>query len=117
MSDFTPHGFCLAWDPELLWLTVLGHAATACAYFGIPITMIASIRQIRMVPAWLLAMFALFILLCGVSHVMEIVALWVPVYWGLAIEVMMTAVTSMATLYFLPLGIIQMLERQRVEDD
>ena len=38
--------------------------------------------------------------------------LWIPLYWALAIEVFATAVTSLATLYFLPLPIAQILERQ-----
>src|SRR5215471_7582870 len=111
-SQFTPHGFCLAWDPPLLWLTVIGHLATAFAYFAIPLMMLAAIRMIRAVPGWLLAMFAAFIFLCGLSHIFEVLVLWVPQYWGLAIAVFMTAVVSLATLYFLPVGIAQILERQ-----
>jgi hypothetical protein len=110
--EFTPHGFCLAWEPELLWLTVIGHLATAFAYFGIPFMLLASIKRVFAVPAWLLVMFAAFILLCGLSHLLEILIIWQASYWWLAIEVMVTAVVSLATLYFLPLGIAQILERQ-----
>jgi hypothetical protein len=110
--EFTPHGFCLAWDPPLLWLTVIAHAATAFAYFGIPFMLLASIRRIgQIVPWWLLVFFAAFIFLCGLSHVFEIMVLWVPAYWPLALEVTATGIVSLATLYLLPLGIVQILER------
>lgn len=110
----TPHGFCLAWDPPLLWLTVIGHLATAFAYFGIPAMLLASLKLRRdAVPHWLTAMFAAFIFLCGLSHVLEVVVLWEPDYWALAFEVAATALVSLATLYFLPIGIAQILERQR----
>lgn len=112
MSDFTPHGFCLAWDPQLLWLTVIAHAGTAFAYFGIPMILLgAAVTRILIVPRWLLAMFAAFIFLCGTSHVLEIVTLWYPIYWTEAIEVLATAGVSLMTLYFLPLGIVQIARR------
>jgi hypothetical protein len=110
--EFTPHGFCLAWDPPLLWLTLLGHAMTAFAYFGIPFMLLAAVRRIFAVPAWLLGLFAAFIFLCGLSHVLEIVVLFIPVYWALTIEVMATAGVSLTTLYFLPLAIVQIRDLQ-----
>jgi len=111
-SQFTPHGFCLAWDPPLLWLTVIGHLATAFAYFAIPLMMLAAIRMIRAVPGWLLAMFAAFIFLCGLSHIFEVLVLWVPAYWTLAFGVFVTAIVSLGTLYSLPIGIAQIIARQ-----
>jgi hypothetical protein len=112
-SQFTPHGFCLAWESKLLWLTVIGHLSTAFAYFGIPFMMLAASQAIWAVPRWLLGMFAAFIFLCGLSHIFEVLVLWVPDYWALAVEVFLTAVVSLATLYFLPIGIAQILERQQ----
>jgi hypothetical protein len=112
MQQFTPHGYCLAWDPDLLWLTVIGHLGTAFAYFGIPCMLLLTSREVLAVPRWLGALFAAFIFLCGLSHLLEVLVLWVPDYWELAIEVFLTAIVSLATLYFLPLGIVQILERQ-----
>ena len=113
MSEFTPHGFCLAWEPQLLWLTIIAHAGTALAYFGIPLMLLAaSITRVLVIPRWLLAMFAVFILACGVSHLLEILVLWYPYYWALAIEVSATALISLTTLYVLPLGVVHIRRRE-----
>lgn len=116
--EFTPHGFCLAWEPGLLWLTVMAHALVAFAYFGIPVMLVGAVPRLRaIVPDWLLLLFAVFIFLCGLSHILEILVLWVPAYWTLADEVLATAVASLATLYFLPLGVAQILHRHSRRDD
>ncbi len=33
MPQLTPHGFCLAWTPALLWLHVVSDAAIAASYY------------------------------------------------------------------------------------
>jgi hypothetical protein len=66
----------------------------------------ASITRVLVIPRWLLAMFAVFILACGVSHLLEILVLWYPYYWLLAIEVSATALISLTVLYLLPLGVV-----------
>ena len=35
-SMFSPHGICLLWEPELIWLHVASDAIIAVAYFSIP---------------------------------------------------------------------------------
>ena len=35
-SMFSPHGICLLWEPELIWLHVFSDAVIAIAYFSIP---------------------------------------------------------------------------------
>jgi two-component system, NtrC family, sensor kinase len=112
-SQFTPHGFCLAWQPGLLWITVIAHAMTAYAYFGIPFMLALSMKSLAVIPHWLLALFGVFILLCGVSHVLEILAIWIPDYWWIAIEVGLTGLVSLLTLFLLPAGIEQILHRAR----
>ena len=39
-SMFSPHGICLLWEPELIWLHVASDAVIAAAYFSIPIARI-----------------------------------------------------------------------------
>ena len=77
-----PHGFCFLWNPGLLWLNVISDSLIALTYFLIPI---ALIRTLRKRDAFrfnaVVACFAGFIILCGVTHVMEVVTLWHPVYW------------------------------------
>jgi hypothetical protein len=35
-SDLSPHGFCLLWRPELIWLHVGSDLIIAASYFSIP---------------------------------------------------------------------------------
>jgi hypothetical protein len=32
-DNFIPHGFCLAWDPALVWLHVISDSVIALAYY------------------------------------------------------------------------------------
>jgi len=114
MNVFTPHGFCLAWDPAVLWLTIAGDAGIAFAYFGIPFMLLLSLRwRQHAVPWWLTLIFALFILACGLSHVAAIVTLWYPWYWVEAIEKAVTAAISLVALYMLPVAMMHIRELQK----
>jgi hypothetical protein len=77
-----PHGFCFLWKPELLWLHVLSDSLIALAYFLIPIALIRIVRKRKDIPFnAIFFCFAAFIVACGITHVMEVVTLWQPVYW------------------------------------
>ena len=97
-----PHGFCFLWNPGLLWLNVISDSLIALTYFLIPI---ALIRILRKRDAFrfnaVVACFAGFIILCGVTHVMEVVTLWHPVYWVSGSLKACTAAISILTLVLL----------------
>jgi diguanylate cyclase (GGDEF)-like protein len=101
---FLPHGYCFLWQPNLLWLHVISDAAIALAYYSIPIGLWILIRKRRDLPLhWVLGMFSAFIVLCGTTHVIEIVNVWVPVYWIAGGVKAATAVVSLMTaLLFVP---------------
>ena len=95
-----PHGHCYLWQPVTLWLNVGSDGLIAAAYFAIPVSLYSLVRR-RMTdipfPAIFL-MFAAFILLCGMTHVLEIWTVWEPQYrLGGALK-LMTGLVSMATL-------------------
>ncbi|TLU71250.1 PAS domain-containing sensor histidine kinase [Lichenicoccus roseus] len=97
-SGLTPHGFCLLWQPGLLWTHAVSDLLTGTAYFSIPFVLIAIIRlrqDILYRP--LFGLFAAFILLCGTGHWLDLLTLWVPVYGIEGIVKAATAVTSIAT--------------------
>ena len=92
-----PHGFCFLWNPGLLWLNVLSDSLIALAYFLIPFALIRILR--KHVPFnGVLFCFAAFIVACGVTHVMEVVTLWHPIYWVSGSLKACTAAISIATL-------------------
>jgi PAS domain S-box-containing protein len=97
-SGLTPHGFCLLWEPGLIWTSALADLAVGAAYFTIPVVLVAFVRRRRDVAFQpLFWLFAAFILLCGVTHWLDLVTLWVPAYGAQAVAKAATAIVSMAT--------------------
>jgi signal transduction histidine kinase len=95
-SMFSPHGICLLWDPELIWLHVASDAVIAVAYFTIPFALAYLVSKRRDIEFnWIFWAFATFILACGFTHVFAIYTLWEPVY---GMEGLVKAVTAIASI-------------------
>jgi diguanylate cyclase (GGDEF)-like protein len=95
---FLPHGYCFLWQPGLLWLHVISDGLIALAYFSIPIALVVLMSKRRDLPFhWVVGMFGAFIICCGTTHVLEIVNVWIPVYWIAGAVKAATAVVSIAT--------------------
>jgi signal transduction histidine kinase len=80
-SGLTPHGFCLLWEPGLIWLHAIADGGIGIAYFTIPLALAVFVHRRRDLvfrPVFLL--FAAFILLCGTGHWLDLLTLWVPAY-------------------------------------
>ncbi|WP_372730200.1 sensor histidine kinase [Novosphingobium sp.] len=97
-QGLAPHGYCLLWDPRLIWTHVLADALIALAYFSIPVALWLFLKRRKDVEAgWILGLFATFILACGTTHVLSIVVLWVPAYGLEGAVKALTAVVSVIT--------------------
>ena len=97
-SGLTPHGFCLLWEPGLLWMHAVSDAAIAVAYFTIPAALIVIARRRRdLVFRPVFWLFAAFILLCGSGHVLDVLTLWVPAYGLQGVVKVATALVSVVT--------------------
>jgi PAS domain S-box-containing protein len=97
-AGLTPHGFCLLWEPGLIWTYAVSDAGIAVAYFTIPLALAAFARRRRdLVFRPIFWLFAAFILLCGSTHLLDVVTLWVPAYGLQAIAKAATAAISIAT--------------------
>jgi signal transduction histidine kinase/ActR/RegA family two-component response regulator len=95
-SMYSPHGICLLWEPELIWLHVVSDALIALAYFSIPFALAIFVSKRRDVEfGWVFWAFAVFIMACGVTHLMSIYTLWVPIY---GIEGITKAATALASI-------------------
>jgi PAS domain S-box-containing protein len=96
-SMFSPHGICLLWEPELIWLHVVSDALIAAAYFSIPFALTILVTRRRNLQfGWVYWAFAVFIMACGLTHVLSIYTLWVPIY---GIEGIVKAVTAVASVF------------------
>ena len=97
-DNFIPHGFCLAWDPALLWLHVSSNSVIAIAYYTIPFALIYFISRRRdLAFRGIFALSGAFILACGTTHVMGVLTLWYPDYWLDGMVKLFTALVSIFT--------------------
>ena len=97
-SELAPHGYCLLWEPGLIWLYAISDAAIALAYFSIPLALvIVGRRRSDLVFRPLLWLFAAFILLCGTTHWLDLATLWTPIYVLQGAVKAATAVVSVCT--------------------
>lgn len=98
-DKYMPHGYCLLWQPELVWLHVVSDLTIALAYYSIPLTLMYLVRKSgqKLPFLWVFVMFAIFIFLCGTTHLIEIVTLWYPIYYLQGIVKALTGAASLAT--------------------
>lgn len=97
---FMPHGMCFLWRPELMALHVISDALIALAYFTIPFAILRFVQgrdDLQPRHQRMALLFAAFIACCGLTHLLSIYVLWVPIYiiegWVKAV----TAIVSVAT--------------------
>ncbi len=96
-STLSPHGICLLWRPELIWLHVMSDSIIALSYFSIPVALSVFVwKRPDIEFGWVFWAFAVFILACGMTHVFAIWTLWIPDY---ALEGLVKAVTAAASLF------------------
>ena len=80
-ASFVPHGFCLLWRPDLVALHAGANLVIALAYFSIPLGMFIVQRRRRDLPfRGVFRLSALFILACGIGHLVDLATLWFPAY-------------------------------------
>lgn len=97
-DGFMPHGHCYLWQPGLLWLHLTSDALITLAYFSIPFTLVYFVRRRRDLEfTWMFVCFAIFIVACGTTHLMEIWTIWHPAYWLSGGVKAVTALASVPT--------------------
>lgn len=97
-NGFMPHGMCYLWRPDILALHVLADSLITLAYFSIPFSLLHFVRRRKDLQFnWVFVCFAIFIVACGTTHLMEIVTIWRPVYWLSGIVKAITALASLPT--------------------
>lgn len=101
-NSFMPHGHCYLWRSDILWLNAGSDAVIALAYYAIPAFLVYLVNKRKdLAFNWIFIMFALFILACGTTHIVEIWTIWNPQYGIQGIVKLFTAGISMATAFAL----------------
>jgi hypothetical protein len=106
-----PHVYCYLGSRGLVWSHVITDSLIGISYLGISVTLAHLVyKGRREIPfrSMFLA-FGLFIVACGLTHFMEVVTVWVPVYILSAVVKGFTAAASMTTAIVLPFIVPQIL--------
>jgi hypothetical protein len=89
---------CYLWQPDILALHIAADALIALAYFSIPFTLLRFVRRRRDLEFnWMFVCFAVFIVACGTTHLMEVWVIWRPDYWLSGAIKAVTALVSVPT--------------------
>ncbi len=122
MIDFMPHGTCFFWDRRILLLSFIGDGMVMTAYFFIPAILVFILKgrpKIFYTP--ILALFATFILLCGITHLMDIITVFIPCYFLQGYIKILTGIVSWISFFVLCwnvpklLTVLMVLEKYRNE--
>ena len=81
MSTLTPHGACLQWKPEWIWLNAVSDAMLAGAFFATAFVLGLFVwRRRDIMFRGVFWTFAIFAAVCGLTRLLSILTLWVPAY-------------------------------------
>ena len=101
-AGFPPRWHCGQWTDFHGWLYVTSDIVIWLAYFIIPTILVLFIQRRRDIPFppvfWL---FGAFIVLCGTTHLADVIMFWSPAYRVNALVRVATAVVSMMTVVHL----------------
>ena len=81
MSMLTPHGECLLWLPELIWVNAISDVLIAIAFFTIAFVLGFIVYRRRDFQfSYIFWAFALWVSVCGMTRLIEVLTIWIPAY-------------------------------------
>lgn len=96
--QYMPHGMCLLWQPWLVLLWSGSDALIFLSYMAIPLALLLVIRgRNDLRHRGLILLFAGFILLCGLTHLLGVITLWWPIYPYVGLVKLATGLVSATT--------------------
>ncbi len=131
-SQYLPHRYCYLAQPGLVWTNAVADGLIAISYaalFGCLFWLAGKVRHAAVLHPylWIFLGFGSFILACGVTHAMEIVTTWWPVYpLAAAFKVLCAAISVSTAMVFAKvtpslagniLHVIDSLARERQETE
>jgi putative effector of murein hydrolase len=81
----------------MVWTMVVTDLLIGLAYVSLSLSLYQFAKKLRFRFSSVVLCFGFFIGACGLTHFMEIVTLWYPIYWSAAAVKVVTAITSVAT--------------------
>ena len=97
-GSLMPHGHCLLWRPDLLFLHISGDVLTSLSYALIPLALVYIVyKRDDLKFDRLFWLFAAFIFSCGITHVIGLVNIWHGYYFIAGLVKFATGVVSAIT--------------------
>jgi PAS domain S-box-containing protein len=101
-TDFPARWVCGKWTDFHGWLYISSNLAIWAAYFAIPVTLSYFINQKENIPfKKVFISFIAFILFCGLTHLLDALMFWYPLYRINALLLFGTAIVSWSTVFVL----------------
>ena len=106
-GNFEPHIVHFFGNMWIVWGFYISNGMIALAYTIIPITLVYVIRKRKDIPFnWVFWAFALFIVMCGITHIMHIMIFTYPAYYlQLIVDILtgiISIITAAALIYIIP---------------
>ncbi|WP_309382760.1 sensor histidine kinase [Cerasicoccus frondis] len=107
-DDFPLRWQCGIWSETHGWVHIISDIAIWLAYMAIPFAIFYYVRKRPDVPNQpMFYLFIAFIMLCGITHLLEAMIFWWPAYRFLGLMKLLTAIVSIATV----IGLLPMLPK------
>ena len=100
-ADFPARWHCGKWSDFHGWLYILSDVGIWSAYFAIPLLLFYIVSQGKIPFLRIFWLFIAFIMLCGMTHLLDAVIFWEPLYRLSAIVRTATAIVSWGTVFAL----------------
>lgn len=99
LEHYVPRQECMFYEPDVIWTNAISDAVIALSYYSIPLALFFFVRKRKDLEfKWVFVLFALFILACGTTHIMSVIAIWHPYYrldgWIKAVTAAVSLVTA-----------------------
>jgi chemotaxis family two-component system sensor kinase Cph1 len=100
-SDWPPRWQCGRWTDFHGWLYIVSDLMIWLAYFAIPVIILYYMRRKDLSYQRIYLLFAVFILACGTTHLIDASLFWVPAYRFSALVRFVTGLASLLTVFAL----------------
>ena len=105
-DNFLPHVYCFLGRSGVVWTHVISDLLIGTAYFAISGTLAYIVYSQDDIPfRWMFFGFTAFIVSCGLTHIVEAITVWFPIYVFQGGVKVVTAATSLGTAALLPFTI------------
>jgi signal transduction histidine kinase len=101
-SDWPARWYCGKWSDFHGWLYIFSDLLIWASYFAIPVLLLVLIKRRTDIPfPKLIWLFGAFIILCGITHLVDAGMFWWPVYRLSAVLRLLTGLVSSVTVFVL----------------